>query len=318
MRIVVTGGAGFVGANLCRELCTRDHEVVVLDDLSTGRLSNLAGLDVDLRPGSVLDPRAVAEACKRADSIVHLAALPAGLSTGENPRRGHDTNVAGTMTVLDVAREIGAHVLVASSSTVYGRNLAMPKTAELACLPVSPHAVGKLAAESYAVAYHMSFGLECCVFRFFNVFGPLQVPSHPYPPVVPTFIFNALHGRPLTIYGDGEQSRDFTFVGSVVEVLAEAVACRLTGATPVNLAFGTPTTVNEVVTILSDLLGRRLAVRHRPPRPGDPRHSRAEPGVLNALFPKIRPVPLAHGLLRTITWLENQIMAVPGAREVLA
>lgn len=317
MKVVVTGGAGFVGANLCRELLNRrNYEVVVLDNLSTGRLSNLDGLDIDFRKGSVLDPVAVAAACAGAESIVHLAAVPAVLRSIENPRRSHETNVTGTMTVLEAARESGAHVIVASSSSVYGRNPALPKTPDLVCLPASPYAVSKLAAESYALAYQTSFGLSCCVFRFFNIFGPLQAPNHAYAAVIPSFIFNALRGLPLTIYGDGEQSRDFTFVGSVVEVLAEAVASRTSVIRPVNLAFGTRTSLNEVVAVLADLLGRPLDVRYRPPRPGDVRHSQAEPGALAELFPRVHPVPLAHGLVRTISWLEA--LAMPQAKGVPA
>jgi UDP-glucose 4-epimerase len=285
VKVVVTGGAGFIGANLCRELLRRHgYQVVVLDDLSTGRLTNLAGLRVDLRIGSVLDPRAVAAACEGADSIVHLAAVPVVPWSVEDPSRCHDANVTGTMIVLAMAREIGAHVVIGTD----------------------------------AAAYHTSAGLDCCVFQFSNVFGPLQSPSHPRAAVIPSFIFNAIHGLPLTIYGDGGQTRDFTFVGSVVDVLAEAVARRLSEPAPVNLAFGARATVNEVVTILSDLLGRRLEVRHRPPRVGDIRHAPVQPSMLGTLFPKIRPVPLPHGLLRTVSWLESQVVAVPSARETTA
>jgi UDP-glucose 4-epimerase len=139
----------------------------------------------------------------------------------------------------------------------------------------------------------------------------LQAPNHPYAAVVPTFVFHALHGLPLTIHGDGEQSRDFTFVGSVVEVLAEAIARRFTGETPVNLGFGTRTTLNEVVAILSDLLGRPLQVRYGPRRAGDIPHSQAAPDTLRASFPGVRPVSLAHGLLRTISWQESTALLVP-------
>ncbi|HKS46875.1 MAG TPA: NAD-dependent epimerase/dehydratase family protein [Amycolatopsis sp.] len=313
MKVVVTGGAGFIGANVCRELLRRPgYEVVVLDNLSTGKQANLAGLDVELRTGSVLDPRAVAGACAGADSIVHLAAAPAGSRSADHPRAGQDPNVTGTLTVLDAAREIGAHVVVASSSSVYGRNPVLPRTEDLACLPNCPDAAGKLAVESYVAAYQSSFGLASCVFRLFNVFGPLQVPNHPDAGVVPSFVFNALHGMPLVIHGDGAQSRDFTFVGTVAEILAEAVVVRTTRALPVNLAYGTPATVNEVVTALSELLGRRPEVRHRPPRPGDVKHSQAAPGALSALFPQIRPVTFPHGLLRTISWMESRFVSVPG------
>jgi UDP-glucose 4-epimerase len=278
VKVVVTGGAGFIGANLCRELLRRyDSEVVVLDDLSTGRPANLAKLDVDLRTGSVLDPRAVAAACEGADTIVHLASAPAVSWSVEHPNRRHDADVVATRTVLAVAREIGAHVVIGTGT------------------PCHPPA-----------------DLELCVFRLFNVFGPLQRPDHPCAPVIPSFIVNALNGRPVTIYGDGEQSRDFTFVTTAAEVIAEAVGRRLTGPAPVDLTFGVPTTTNEVVAVLSDLLGRRVDVRRKPPRAGQLRHVPVWPGGVTTLFPKIRPVSLPHGLLRTLSWLERQVTSVAG------
>ncbi len=317
MKIVVTGGAGFIGANLCRALVPH-HDVVVLDDLSTGRLSNLAGTDITLRVASVLDVGAVRAVCRDAAAIVHLAAVPSVPRSIVNPRGSHDTNVTGTLTVLDVARETGAHVVLASSSSVYGSNEAMPKTEDMVCRPTSPYGVTKLAAESYATAYRTSYGLDTVAFRFFNIFGPLQAPDHAYAAVVPAFILAALRDVPLTIHGDGEQSRDFTYVESVVRVLAEAVNCRLTSTTPVNLAFGTRTTLNEVVTILSELLGRRLEVKFRPPRIGDVRHSQACPATLRTLFPDVSAVPLRTGLLRTLSWIESQSASLGITTEVPA
>lgn len=304
MRIVVTGGAGFVGANLCRAL-TREHDVVVLDDLSTGNLANLAGADLDVRIGSVLDAELVSRACRGADAIVHLAAVPSVPRSIENPRRSHDANVTGTVAVLDVARESGAHVVLASSSSVYGRNPVLPKAEDLVCRPTSPYAVTKLAAESYAVAYQASFGVPVLPLRFFNVFGPLQAPGHAYAAAIPAFIHAALRGDPLVVHGDGSQSRDFTYVDSVVEVLTSAVVRRVTSETPVNLAFGTRTSLNQVIAVLSDILGRRLPVRHTEPRAGDVPHSQADTALLRSLFPGVVPVPLRAGLLRTLSWMES-------------
>ncbi|HJQ44882.1 MAG TPA: NAD-dependent epimerase/dehydratase family protein [Amycolatopsis sp.] len=315
MKVVITGGAGFIGANLCRTLAEQ-HDVVVLDDLSTGSVANLAGVEVDLRVGSVLEADHVRRVCVGADAIVHLAAVPSVPRSLENPRRSHDVNVTGTVAVLDAAREVGAHLVVASSSSVYGSNRTLPKTEDLVCRPTSPYGVSKLAAESYAIAYQSSFGLETVAFRFFNVFGPLQAPGHAYAAVVPAFASAALRGDPLTIYGDGRQTRDFTFVDTVVGVLARAVTRRTVSPTPVNLAYGTRTSLNDLVALLSDAVGRRLDVSYRPPRPGDIRDSQASPAALRALYPDVRPVPLRTGLLRTLSWLETQ--AITAHQEVPA
>ncbi len=303
MRITVTGGAGFIGANLCRSLVGRGHEVVALDDLSTGLLSNVDGLAADLRIGSVLDADALAAACRGSDSVVHLAAVPSVTRSLEDPRRSHDTNVTGTLCVLEAARQVGAHVVVASSSAVYGHNPALPRSEEQVCMPASPYAAGKLAAESYALAHGVSFGLDCLALRLFNVYGPLQRADHAYAAVVAKFVRAALRGEPLPVQGDGAQTRDFTFVDDVVEVLAGAVERRVVCGRPVNLAFGTSTSVNALVALLAGLFGRSLAVVGEPPRPGDVRHSQARADSMRRLFPSVEPAPLATGLRRTIDWM---------------
>ena len=303
MRITVTGGAGFIGANLCRLLVERGHDVLALDDLSTGLLSNMDGVAADLRIGSVLDTDLLASACRGADSVVHLAAVPSVTRSLQDPRRSHDANVTGTLCVLEVARRTGAHVVVASSSSVYGHNPALPRAEDQVCMPASPYAAGKLAAESYALAHGASFGLDCLALRLFNVYGPLQRADHAYAAVVPKFIQAALCGEPLPVQGDGEQTRDFTFIGTVAEVLAAAVEERVASASPVNLAFGTGTSVNELVALLAGLFGRRLDVVAEPPRPGDVRHSKARGDSVRRLFGSIEPIGLADGLRRTIDWL---------------
>jgi UDP-glucose 4-epimerase len=307
--IVVTGGAGFIGANLCRRLLHRgDTRVVVVDDLSTGRLRNLDGLDVDLHRVSILDEGALRAACKGASSIVHLAAVASVPRSVADPRRTHDANVTGTLAVLDVARAVAAHVVVASSSSVYGHNPALPKTEDMICLPASPYAVSKLAAESYALAYRSCYAMECTAFRFFNVYGPWQPPDHVYAAVVPAFVAAALRGEPLIVHGDGEQSRDFTFVDSVAEVLARTALHWISVERPVNLAVGTRTTLNALIALLAGLLGRRLDVEHRPTRAGDVRHSQADGTSLRRLFPGIDGVPLEQGLGRTISWMETTML----------
>jgi UDP-glucose 4-epimerase len=305
MKVLVTGGAGFIGANLCRALVRCGTEVVVLDDLSTGSAENLDGMDIDLRVASILDPEPLEDACAEVSSIVHLAARPSVPKSIADPRRSHDANATGTLSVLEAARALGKHVVVSSSSSVYGNGTTLPKHEGMACSPASPYAVSKLAAESYALAYQRCYDLRCTVFRFFNVFGPLQAPGHAYAAVVPAFVWAALHGQPIQVYGDGEQSRDFTFVDSVTDVLGRCVARRVSHDAPVNLAFGTRTTINALIDVLSGLFGRRLDVDRQPARPGDVRHSQAANDSLTRLFPAASPVPLEEGLSRTITWMEE-------------
>ncbi|WP_334142959.1 NAD-dependent epimerase/dehydratase family protein [Rhabdothermincola sp.] len=309
MKVTVTGGAGFIGGNLCRRLL--DHpdvtEVAVIDDLSTGSLENLEGLDVDLVEGSILDAAMLDRVCVGASTVVHLAARGSVPRSLADPVRTHLVNATGTVEVLEAARRAGgAHVVVASSSSVYGANPELPKREHLAPMPVSPYAASKLATESYALAYQRSFGLPVLAFRFFNVFGPLQPAGHDYAAVIPTFVDAALGDRPLPIHGDGCQSRDFTFVGTVTEVLTEAVVRRVTCEGPVNLAFGSRIDLLSVVALLRDILDAPLEVEHQSPRPGDVRHSQADSTRLRELFPDVEPVAFEAGLRATVEWFRSR------------
>lgn len=309
MKVVVTGGAGFIGANLCAVLA-RDPgiaEVVVFDDLSTGARENLDGVPARFVEGDILDPEALDEVCADASAIVHLAARPSVPRSLADPVRSHLVNATGTVEVLEAARRAGGlHTVVASSSSVYGANPTLPKHESLATRPLSPYAASKLATEAYALAYQHSFGLPTLAFRFFNVFGPLQAAGHAYAAVVPAFVDAALAARPLTVHGDGKQSRDFTYVGTVSQVLAAAVRRRVTSDEPVNLAFGTRTDLLEVVGVLEEILGHPLDVDHVDPRAGDVRHSQADSGRLAELFPEVEPVPLRTGLEQTVEWFRRQ------------
>lgn len=311
MKVLVTGGAGFIGANLCRALAEdAGHDVVVLDDMSTGLNPNLKNIDVDLQVGSILDGGALDRASHGVDSIVHLAAVPSVPRSVADPLHSHEVNATGTLKVLQAAQAAGAQVVLASSSSVYGRNPQLPKVEDMTCLPASPYAASKLAAESYAQAYSSTFGLECMVFRFFNVFGPLQRPDHDYAAVLPAFINATLRGMPLQVHGDGEQSRDFTFVETVVRVLAQSVADRKSSDSPVNLAFGSRTSLNEVISLLADLTGRMPRVEYGDGRVGDVRHSQASAALLQEMFPEVNPTPLRSALDQTINWMREQV-AVP-------
>ncbi len=307
LNVVVTGGAGFIGANLCRALSASAAfgRVVALDDLSTGRRDNVDGqVGIELVEGSILDTGLLDDVVGDADAVVHLAARPSVARSIEDPMASHVTNATGTLQVLEAARRgrRRPHVIVASSSSVYGANLALPKREDMVTLPVSPYAASKLATEAYALAYASSFDLPVLAFRFFNVFGPFQGADHAYAAVVPAFVSAALRGDPLTVHGDGTQTRDFTYVGTVVAVLAEALGRRVTNPTPINLAFGSRVSLLELAEILEGILGRTLPRRHAPRRPGDVQDSQADQAALRRLFTAVAPVTLADGLRATVDW----------------
>lgn len=309
MRVVVTGGAGFIGANLARALLARPEveQVRVVDDLSTGDKANLDGLDVVFHQGTILDRALLDEAFDGADAVVHLAALPSVPRSVADPLASHHANATGTLEVLEAARRAGGlYVAAASSSSVYGANRELPKRETMRTAPMSPYAVSKLATESYLAAYHHCYGLGVLPLRFFNVFGPLQPAGHAYAAVVPAFLDAALAGRPVTVHGDGGQSRDFTYVGTVAQVLTEAVLRRVVHPDPVNLAFGTRTTLLELVGELGAVLGRPLEAAHTEPRAGDVRDSQADNARLRELFPEVVPVPLREGLERTAEWFSSR------------
>jgi len=312
VRIAITGGAGFIGANLARALTQRSagHDVVVLDDLSSGSEANLAGVPVELRVGSILDRAVLDDAVAGADAVVHLAARPSVPRSIVDPVASHLANATGTVEVLEAVRRAAgaarpAHVVVASSSSVYGSNPALPKHEGLVTRPVSPYAASKLAAEAYALAWGASYEMDVLAFRFFNVFGPLQAAGHAYAAVVPVFVDAALGGRPLPVHGDGTQSRDFTFVGSVCRVIAEAIEGRTASTEPVNLAFGSRVTLLELIDLLEAELGHPVAREHQPVRAGDVPHSQADSTRLRELFPDVEPVSLTDGLRATVDWFRS-------------
>ena len=297
MKVVVTGGAGFIGANLCRQLGSANHNVLAFDNLSTGFRDNLHGLEnVELVIGDILDFERLVEVVRGADTIVHLAARPAVSRSIADPLASHHANSTGTVHVLEAARASDVdHVIVASSSSVYGSNPTLPKHEDLKPSPVSPYAASKLATESYALAWQHSMGLKTLAFRFFNVFGPLQTAGHAYAAVIPAFVEAALAGNPLPVHGDGTQTRDFTYVGTVVSVLAVAVERQIAYPEPVNLALGTRSSLLDVIAILESIFGRSLKRDHQPRRGGDVHDSQADVARLMTLFPGLTPVPLNWG-----------------------
>lgn len=306
----MTGGAGFIGGNLCRRLVATAgiDRVTVLDDLSTGSPANLDGLDVRFVHGSITDPDRIDDSFADADAVVHLAALGSVPRSVADPVASHLANTHGTLMVLEGARRHGnLHTVVASSSSVYGANPTLPKHEGLATRPMSPYAATKLATESYTLAWQAAYGLPALAFRFFNVFGPLQPAGHAYAAVIPAFVDAALRREPLTVHGDGTQSRDFTFVDTVTSVITDAVLRRVTDPEPVNLAYGTRISLLDVIAQLERLLDCTLERHHTPSRVGDVPHSQADSSRLHALFGDVVPTPFNDGLAATVEWMASVV-----------
>ena len=314
MKILVTGGAGFIGANLCRALASRPEieRITVLDDLSSGDLANLDGVGVDFVRGSILDLDLLTGLVADATTVVHLAARPSVPRSLADPLASHGVNATGTLHILEACRATRPHVILASSSLVYGDCAETYKHEDLATRPLSPYGVSKLATEAYALAYASSFSLRVLPFRFFNVYGPLQAADHAYAAVIPAFVSKALAGGPVPIYGDGRQTRDFTYVGSVTEVLCDATVRRVTSTKPVNLAFGTRVSLLELKDLLGSVLDQPIEAAFLPPRTGDIRASQASSSLLRELFPGVRSVPLEDGLRMTVAWFEKAVIMNPG------
>ncbi|MEO0494929.1 MAG: NAD-dependent epimerase/dehydratase family protein [Actinomycetota bacterium] len=308
MHVLVTGGAGFIGANLCRAMEAAGHVATAYDDLSTGDPRNLDGTNAWLIEASILDEKAMIEAAGPTDAIVHLAARPSVPRSIKDPVASHLANATGTVNVLEAARTDGSRqVVTAGSSSVYGANPILPKHVDLATRPVSPYAASKLAAEAYTLAYGHSFGLPTLSFRFFNVFGPLQAAGHAYAAVIPAFVDAALRGRPLPVHGDGTQSRDFTYVDTVTSVIVDAVERQVTSDDPVNLAFGSRTDLLSVIELMRGLMGIDIDVEFQPTRAGDVPHSQADDSQIRELFPSITPTSLDIGLKQTIDWMRTVV-----------
>ncbi|MFW6597660.1 NAD-dependent epimerase/dehydratase family protein [Propionibacteriaceae bacterium Y2011] len=309
MRVLITGGAGFIGANLARYMTEQRNfsTVRVLDDLSTGARSNLDGLDVDFHEGSVTEPAHLERAAEGVDTIVHLGALGSVPRSVNDPLASHAANLTGTLNVLEAARRTNSHVIFSSSSSVYGSNTKLPKSEFDWTRPMSPYAVTKLGAEGYVLAYQHAYDLPTLAFRFFNVYGPLQSSGHAYAAVIPMFLEAALAGKPLKVHGDGRQSRDFTYVDTVCATLTSAVEQRLSVADPINLAFGTNTTLLELIDILAEELGQPLPVEHVDPRPGDVRASQADGERIQQYFPDVVPVELSAGVATTAAWFRERL-----------
>lgn len=306
---LVTGGAGFIGSHVVRRLVHEGRTVRVVDDLSTGSVERLSDLrdrielvQADLATAD-LDP-----VLKDVRRVFHLAAVPSVPRSVRDPLRTHDSVATATLRTLIAARDAAvARFVFSSSSSVYGETTVSPKHEGLGPRPVSPYATAKLAAELYSRQFADLYGLATVSLRYFNVFGPQQDPTSPYAAVVPRFITQALRGQPLTVNGDGSQTRDFTYVEDVVAANLAAANDRAPSGRVYNIAAGSPHSINELVDALGALVGRALAVEHGPPRAGDIRHSHADIAAAARDLGWSPSVSFTEGLRRTIEWLRPTV-----------
>jgi UDP-glucose 4-epimerase len=306
MKVLVTGGAGFIGTNLVRRLLDLGHEPSVFDDFSTGLESNLSGLDVQVNRGSLDDADAVAASVRDVDAVAHLGARGSVPRSIAYPVGTHQVNATGTMNVLEAARAEGAYVVMSSSSSVYGANPLLPKVERTWTQPLSPYAASKLAGEGYMLGYQASYGMPTLVLRFFNVFGPWQRPDHDYAAVVPKWLWKLMTGQPIEVHGNGTQTRDFTYVDSVVDVLVDALERRVSLDSPVNLAFGQPLSLLELLAKMEAITGLVPHVTFGDKRIGDVPHSENDPTLLQRVFPGIEPLDFGDVLGATYAWLQEE------------
>jgi UDP-glucose 4-epimerase len=303
-KVAVTGGAGFIGSNLTLRLLNEDYEVVVIDDLSTGLKSNIDLSKSAFHQISITDLDSLSKALKDCTTIFHLAARGSVPRSIKNPVATHDVNATGTLNVLEVARKTGAHVVFSSSSSVYGRNLQLPKNESMWLGPMTPYAASKLAGEAYVQAYAASYDVPVTILRFFNVFGPRQRPDHEYAAVLPKWIWLALQKQSIDVYGDGSASRDFTYVDTVLDIALTAMKEKVVTEGVINLAYGNRISLNDVVQMMKKHFPD-LQVNYKSERLGDVKESQNAPDLLRKLFPKVQPKDFETALSETIDWLKE-------------
>lgn len=299
---LVTGGAGFIGSHLVKRLLREGHTVRVLDNFATGHRANIDDLadEIELIEGDLQSYERVHNAVRGCDLVFHLGALPSVPRSIQDPLTSNATNVVGTLNVLLAGRDEGVRRIVySSSSSVYGASTELPKREEMHPLPIAPYAVSKLAAEGYCRAFHQVYGLETVALRYFNVFGPGQDPQSQYAAVIPNFITAVLEDRPPIIHGDGEQSRDFTYIDNAVS--ANLLAADAEGAVGevFNVACGQRVSLNDIVDRLAKLMGKEIEPVNTDPRPGDVPHSLADISKAQRVLGYEPTVNFDDGLQRT-------------------
>jgi len=314
MRYLVTGGAGFIGSNLTRALLSAGHHVRVLDSFLTGKRENLAGLAetcgdaFELMEGDIRDSTAVRKATGGIDYVLHQGALPSVPRSVADPVLTNEINVAGTVNVLVASRDAGVRrVVFAASSSAYGDTPELPKRESMTPNPKSPYAAQKLAGEHYMRIFHEVFGLETVSLRYFNVFGPRQDPQSMYAAVIPRFITCVLQGEPPTVYGDGRQTRDFTYIDNVIQAnLAACAAPKAACGGVFNIACGERVSLLDILEIVYGLVGKRVEPKFEPSRPGDVRDSLADISRAREIVGFNPKVPFREGLRTTFDWFRRQ------------
>ena len=310
-KFLVTGGAGFIGSNICRKLVSQGCFVRVVDNLLTGKKSNLADVieKMEFIEADMGDSEVARSAMKDIDVVLHQGALPSVPRSVDDPAATHKHCVDATFTLLLAARDAGVKRFVyAASSSAYGDTPASPKVETMPPSPLSPYAVGKLVGEYYCSVFSQVFGLETISLRYFNVFGPYQDPMSQYAAAIPAFVTAILKGEPPTIYGDGEQSRDFTYIDNVVEANLLAARAKKTKGEVINIACGQAVTVNEIIDMVNELLGKNVKPTYAAPRPGDVKHSLADITLAQKLIGFTPMVPFREGLEKAIDWYRDNLL----------
>jgi nucleoside-diphosphate-sugar epimerase len=312
-RYLVTGGAGFIGSHLCEELVRRGQYVRVVDSLITGHRQNLAHVpQVDFLEGDLADLDVARRAASGIDYVLHQAAIPSVPRSVEDPITSNRANVVASLNVLVAARDAGVkRVVYAGSSSAYGDAPALPKVETMATAPLSPYALQKLVVEDYARLFTRLYGLETVTIRYFNVFGPRQDPSSPYSGVISLFISALCEGRRPTIFGDGEQTRDFTYVANVVDGVLRACDAPGVSGEVINVATGGRISLNRLFETLRRLIGAEVEPIYRDARAGDVRHSQADVGKAERLLGYQPLVSFEEGLGRTVAWYRQMAAAAP-------
>jgi nucleoside-diphosphate-sugar epimerase len=305
---MVTGGGGFIGSNLATEILKRGDSVRILDNFSTGRRENIEPIlsQIELIEGDIRDFWTVEKAMVGIDYVLHQAALPSVVRSVQNPLTANAVNIDGTLNVLEAARQAKVKRLVfACSSSVYGESETLPKIETMIPAPISPYAINKLTGEYYCGVYHRLYGLETVALRYFNIFGPRQDPTSQYSAVIPLFIKAALQGKQPTIFGDGEQSRDFTYIGNAVSANLKACTAPKAAGKFYNIACGDRYTLNETLHLIGDILGKPVSPRYVDPREGDIKHSLAGIEAAKRDLGYTVDFDFKAGLRETVAWFSK-------------